>query len=69
MTVFKVNIPENQIDSFKEFLNKIGGEYQLDNFTLSDNQKTILDEMDNLPLSDYTDVNSFLVELKSENGI
>ncbi|WP_312823568.1 hypothetical protein [Epilithonimonas sp.] len=38
-------------------------------FKLSDGQKMILDNQDNLPLSEYQDNNEFVAELKQSNYI
>lgn len=44
MTRFKVDIPDNEIASFKEYLEKIGGEFE-ETFELSVEYKKEMDEL------------------------
>ncbi len=71
MTTYNVSIPDNKDSFFREFLELIGAKYEKkqDTFELSDEQKMILDNQDNLPLSEYQDNNEFVAELKKEYGL
>lgn len=44
MTVFKVTVPDNLINSFKEYLLKIGAEYE-EEFELSEDYKKMMDKL------------------------
>jgi non-canonical (house-cleaning) NTP pyrophosphatase len=44
MTTFKVNIPEDEVLKFKEYLHKIGAEFEED-FEVSDEYKNLMDEL------------------------
>ncbi|MBK6977632.1 MAG: hypothetical protein IPH28_11485 [Cytophagaceae bacterium] len=47
MTTFKVTIPENEISTFKDYLNKIGAHFEVfpSELELSNDYKKIMDTM------------------------
>lgn len=69
MTTFKVTIPNNKKTFFLEFLKLLGAQYKESRefgFELSEKQKDILDQQENLEISDYRDNDDFLNELKEK---
>ena len=69
MTTYYVSIPEDKTSFFQEFLDMIGARYEKtedDGFTLSDEQKKILTDQDNISLDECTDAEDFYNELKKK---
>jgi hypothetical protein len=72
MNIYKVTVPENKNTFFLEFLETIGAKYvkkNVNKFTLSKEQMNILDSQDDLNESDFFDSDSFIDELKKQNGL
>lgn len=69
MTTFNVSIPENKIPFFEEFLDMMGASYEKKEegiFQLTDEQKKILLDQENISLDDCTDAEVFYNELKQK---
>ena len=71
MANFNVYISENKASFFKEFLNMIGAEYtETDkDFELSDEQKKLLDNQDNVDWTKCANHDDFVAQLKEEYGV
>lgn len=72
MTTYNVSIPDDKNSFFLEFLELIGAQYKKEkdnSFELSEEQKNILDNQDNLDITDFQDNDEFLAELKKEYGL
>lgn len=71
MTTFKVTIPNNKKTFFLELLKLMGAQYEEQevDFKLSKQQKHLLDEQENLDISEYQDHDEFLKELRKEYGL
>ncbi len=68
MTTFQVSVPESKISSFREFMEAIGAEYSefTSGFELTEEQKKLLDKIDDIPPSEYTPANVFLQQIRRE---
>lgn len=72
MTTYNVSIPDDKNSFFLEFLELIGAQYQKEKdnaFELSEEQKKILDDQNDLEMSDFQDNDEFVAELKKEYGL
>lgn len=70
MTTFTVNIPNNKVSFFKEFLELIGSTYiQNDDFSLTEEEKNILDERLQEDEKEYISAKKSIKALKSKYGI
>ncbi len=71
MTTFRVSIPDSKISSFKEFLETIGADYTelASGFELTEEQKKLLDKIEDIPLSEYVPAEVFLQQIKKEYEI
>lgn len=71
MTTFNVTVPENKISFFKEFLKSIGAKYyeSQNEYDLSDEMITILEERLNDDKSEYISEEESLRLLKEKHGL
>lgn len=69
MTTYNVSVPDNKKAFFLEFLELIGAQYEKESdlvFELSDEQKKILLEQENISLNECSDAEDFYKELKNK---
>ncbi len=71
MTIYNVSIPNEKSSFFKEFLDIIGAKYTEENnevseFVLSEKQKTILLEQNDVSIDDCVDAEEFYNVLKNK---
>lgn len=69
MTTYNVSVPENKKAFFLEFLELIGAQYEKESdldFELSDEQKKILLDQENISLNECSDAEDFYKELKNK---
>lgn len=69
MVTYNVSIPENKQSFFQEFLDMIGAQYKKEeeiDFQLTDQQKQVLLEQENISLDDCMDADDFLKEMKKK---
>lgn len=69
MVTYNVSIPENKQSFFQEFLDIIGAQYKKEDefdFQLTDQQKQVLLEQENISLDDCMDADDFFKEMKKK---
>ena len=69
MVTYNVSIPENKQSFSQEFLDMIGAQYKKEeeiDFQLTDQQKQVLLEQENISLDDCMDADDFLKEMKKK---
>ncbi|MHC5310552.1 hypothetical protein ACYSNM_10895 [Myroides sp. LJL116] len=69
MTTYNVSIPESKNAFFLEFLELIGAQYKKEeeiNFQLTEEQKQILQQQENISLDQCIDAEEFYKELKNK---
>lgn len=69
MTTYNVSIPDGKNSFFLEFLELIGAQYKKEDeidFQLTDEQKKILLDQENISLDDCKDADDFYKEMKKK---
>lgn len=69
MTTYNVSIPDGKNSFFLEFLELIGAQYKKEDeidFQLTDEQKKILLDQENISLEDCKDADDFYKEMKKK---
>ncbi|MGB6093946.1 MAG: hypothetical protein WBF83_09320 [Moheibacter sp.] len=69
MIFYNVSIPESKESFFQEFLELIGAQYKKEDeidFLLTDEQKKVLLDQENISLDDCKDADDFYEEMKKK---
>lgn len=71
MISYNVSIPENKQEFFQEFLELIGANYEKnkDDFSISNEQKKILDERLKEDKTNFVSARESLSQLRTKNGL
>ena len=71
MTTFSVTIPEDKTSFFLEFLELIGGKFDvnLGNFELSDDQKSFLLKQNDVSIEDCINIETSFEKLKTKHEL
>lgn len=71
MTTFNVTIPNDKTSLFLEFLELIGGKFEIDeqDFELTEEQKEFLLRQNKVPVEDCIDLENAIDSIKNKHGL